>query len=118
MKPLYRFKLDENTGKILVHEITEYGEGKWSGYFHNNCYWRYKENGQIKYCYRNKLDRFVNGQVYSFDPSLERVANIIYAEINERATKAFKEYTRYSMIQTKMIEANKNDKNRSRQNHI
>lgn len=45
MKPLYKFVLDEETGKILVQEITEYDSGKWLS---NTGYLEYKENGKCE----------------------------------------------------------------------
>lgn len=111
MKPLYRFRLDENTGKIHVHEITDYEEGRWSGYTRNDLYWKYKDKGVMKYCYTNKLDRFVSGQVYSFDSSLDHAYEIIHKELLSKRDKAYKEYCKYLDLVEKL--EGHNDKIRS-----
>ena len=114
-KPLYRFDLDTVTGEINKIKITNYEEGDTPN--HSEYYYRYLENSQFRYCYIRDLDRFKSNRMYSFDEDFQHAFDIIFGQLCERCTKAYKDYVNYSMIQTMVIEANKDDKGRSRQNN-
>lgn len=99
MKPLYKFVLDEEIGKILAQEITEYDSGKWLS---NIGYLRYKENGIWKYCYTNKMDKFLSGHVYSFNPDILYAKSIIMNNVKIRRAKAKREYERWNDVFEKL----------------
>lgn len=95
MNPLYKFTLDESTGKISVQEITEYTEGKWTN---RRTYWRYKGKSCWMYIYEEKLDKYLNGHVYSFNSSIVDARLIIADAIYARAEKAKREAKRWSKV--------------------
>ena len=99
MKPIYKFVLDEETGKINVQELTEYTECNWSN---KERYWRYRGPGCWMYIYESKLDRYLSGHVYSFNPDTEHAKKIILDSVSAKASKAFKEYKRWSEVQSKL----------------
>lgn len=99
MKPLYKFILDEDTGKIFVREITEYDSGKWLS---DIGYLRYKENRCWKYCYTDKIDKFLSGHVYSFDPDILHAKSIITNNVKMRRAKAKREYERWNDVFEKL----------------
>lgn len=95
MKPLYRFTLNKETGKINVQVITEYDSGKWLS---NTGYLKYKENGIWKYCYTDKMDKFLSGHVYSFNPDPTHAKDIIVEAIGQKLAKAQKEVERWAKV--------------------
>ena len=54
------------------------------------------------YIYESKLDRYLSGHVYSFNPDIEHAKKIILDSVNAKASKAFKEYERWSEVQSKL----------------
>lgn len=101
MAPLYKFILDETTGKITVQEINEYGEGK---YTNREKYYSLKINGQTYYCYEKDIDRFKSGHVYSFNSDIEHAKTIIWKAITQKYDKAYSEANRWKKV---MISINK-----------
>ena len=99
MKPIYKFVLDEETGNITVYEITDYTESKWSN---KERWWRYRGPGCWMYIYESKLDRYLSGHVYSFNPDITHARKIILESVSAKASKAFKEYKRWSEVKSKM----------------
>lgn len=95
MSPIYKFILDEETGKITVQELTEYTESKWAN---KERYWRYRGPGCWMYIYESKLDRYLSGHVYSFNPDITHARKIILESVSAKASKAFKEYKRWSKV--------------------
>lgn len=91
MKPLYVFKLDNITGKIVRFEITKYHEK------HLNSF------GKIEYCFKvdginkassdlsfrnEKLNRFVNGKVVSFEDDMDKARKIIVETLRNKSEQA------------------------------
>jgi len=99
MKPLYKFILDEDTGKIFAREITEYDSGKWLA---DTGYLRYKENGFRKYVYLDKMDKYLSGHVYSFNPDILHAKSIIMNNVKIRRAKAKREYERWNGVFEKL----------------
>jgi len=100
MKPLYKFILDEETGNIEKVEIADYEEGRWVS---NKLYWRYKYNSTTYYCYNSDLDKFKNGHVYSFNPSIVDARLIIADAVHDKAVKAEKEAKRWHKVYNSMF---------------
>lgn len=99
MTPIYKFSLDEETGKINVQELTEYTERRWSN---KERYWRCRGIGCWMYIYESKLDRYLSGHVYSFNSDITHARKIILDSVSAKVSKAFKEYKRWSEVQSKM----------------
>lgn len=102
MSPLYKFSLNEETGKIVVQEIADYTERSSSYSSHGKRYWIYKGIGCWMYVYESKLDRYLSGHVYSFNPDITHARKIILESVSAKASKAFKEYKRWSKVKSKM----------------
>lgn len=91
MKPLYVFKLDNITGEIIRFEITHYHEK------HLNRF------GKVEYCFKvdginkassdlsfrnEKLNRFVNGKVVSFEDDVDKARKIIVETLRNKSEQA------------------------------
>lgn len=92
MQPLYRFKLDEETGEITRLEITDYDLFRWSN---GEEYYRWQILSNGHYCYIKKdMDRYKSKRLYSFNPDIEHAREIIKQAINEKRCAAHEEYLR------------------------
>ena len=91
MRPLYVFKLDNITGEIIRFEITHYHEK------HLNRF------GKVEYCFKvdginkassdlsfrnEKLNRFVNGKVVSFEDDVDKARKIIVETLRNKSEQA------------------------------
>lgn len=91
MRPLYVFKLDNITGEIKRFEITHYHEK------HLNRF------GKVEYCFKvdginkassdlsfrnEKLNRFVNGKVVSFEDDMDKARKIIVETLRNKSEQA------------------------------
>ncbi len=96
MKPIYKFVLDEETGKITVDELTDYDKvnEKWV----TKSYYRYKRNNLFYYIYDADLDKFKHGHVYSFNPDIEHAKEIIVEAIGQKLAKAQADVTRWAKV--------------------
>lgn len=100
MKPIYKFVLDEETGEITVQEITEY-RIKVHEFTHRKTY-IHKAIYGANYTREESFDQLKHSHVYSFNPDIAHARKIILESVNARASKAFKEYKRWSEVKTKM----------------
>ena len=91
MRPLYVFKLDNITGEIKRFEVTHYHEK------HLNRF------GKVEYCFKvdginkassdlsfrnEKLNRFVNGKVVSFEDDVDKARKIIVETLRNKSEQA------------------------------
>lgn len=107
MRPVYRFKLCDFTGKISVTKITVYEEGKWSN---TRKYYKYRGTSCVNYFYSDSMDRFKNNQVYSFNPDLEHAREIIRQALEMKANKAHLDYLKYIDKLEKLNDSARNEK--------
>lgn len=91
MRPLYVFKLDNITGEIKRFEIAHYHEK------HLN------RSGKVEYCFKleginkassdlcvrnEKLNRFVNGKVVTFEDDIDKARRIIVQTLRNKSEQA------------------------------
>lgn len=96
-KPIYCFKLDNETFELTRFEITDYKIHKLNEYGRFRYKW---ENPKINKCDRyyylepKKMDRFVNYKVFTFDPDEKNALRIIEetlsSQLDEFKTKTSK----------------------------
>ena len=100
MSPIYKFILDEETGKITVQEITEY-RVKENEFTHRKTY-IHKTGYGSNYTREESFDQLKHSTVYSFDPDIAHARKIILESVNAKASKAFKEYKRWNDVLEKL----------------
>lgn len=97
-KPLYCFKVVDDKFTLEKLEITDYVKSKFSSY---SPRWSYSWGapniikGQTGYSISSdKLDRYVNEKVFTFDDDINRVYEIIYRQISKDLDIYEKRYTK------------------------
>lgn len=91
MRPLYVFKLDNITGEIKRFEIAHYHEKHLNRF--GKVEYEFKLEGINKassdLCVRNeKLNRFVNGKVVSFEDDIDKARRIIVQTLRNKSEQA------------------------------
>ena len=97
---LYCFEFNEDTGEISKEEITEYKVShpyNLPAFSHIKQY-RFKYKGRNITIKDDKLDKFLNWKVYTFNDSLENVKSIIYDTIYNKKVEFEKQYNRYTEL--------------------
>lgn len=79
---LYRFKVYEESGIIKSEAIENYEE--WYG----KTEFRYKLNGSVRVVKAGNIDRYIYGQVHSFNPSETHAREVIFGAISIKYLKA------------------------------
>ena len=103
MQPLYRFKLDEETGEITRLEITDYALSHWNN---GEQYYRWQIMSNVHYCYLKKdMDRYKCKRLYTFNPDFEHAREIIKQFISEKRCAAHEEYLRNTELIEKIERA-------------
>lgn len=98
MKILYCFKYDKENGKLTKIEILEYKiitnrfTDRKTYYFEKPRINKSDSHYKIP---EAKLDRFVGDKVFTFNPDVENVKQIIYSTLEEKRDKAEFEYHKY-----------------------
>lgn len=98
MENLYCFKYDKENGKLTKIEIPEYGTSINKYTSRKTYYFNKPKINKIDNYYQvpeEKIDRFVNDKVYTFNPDVENVKMIIYSTLEEKRDKAEFEYHKY-----------------------
>ena len=92
MQPLYCFRLNEETGEITKHKITEYETCK-RGY--REVYF-YRLDSKQKYeVYKSNLDKLIHGKYHTFDGNDEKAIKRILDILEAKRDKANDEYNRW-----------------------
>ena len=103
MQPLYRFKLNYETGEVTRLEITEYDLCQWSN---GEQYYRWQIMSNVHYCYINRdLDKYKSKRLYSFNPDFEHAREIIKENISAKRCEAHEEYLRTTELLEKIERA-------------
>lgn len=87
MKPLYRYTLNQETGKVEKEVIREYvfiENTHFSYGYKNQSYYRHKQLGSYRYAYMDDFDKYKNNRVYSWSDDLENVRYIIARSLQDR----------------------------------
>ena len=87
MKPLYRYTLNQETGKVEKEVIREYvfiENTHFSSGYKNQSYYRHKQLGSYRYAYMDDFDKYKNNRVYSWSGDLENVRYIIARSLQDR----------------------------------
>ena len=98
METLYCFKYDKENGKLTKTEIPEYGTstnrftGRKTYYFNKP---RINKSSGLYQVPEEKIDRFVNDKVFTFNPDVENVKHIIYNTVVDKMNNAHDEYVKY-----------------------
>ena len=97
---LYCFEFNEDTGELSKEEITEYKVSHPYSLpaFSNIKQYRFKYKGRNIIIRDDKLDKFLNWKVYTFNDSLENVKSIIYDTIYNKRAEYEKQYNRYTKL--------------------
>lgn len=95
MIPLYRFKLNEETGEISKTVITDYhvSHSRYKG-----IDYLYMLNGIRHDVHYKNLDKLVNWKVYSFNGDLEQAKKVILDNLTMRHYKAQLDVQRFSAV--------------------
>lgn len=103
MQPLYRFKLNYETGEVTRLEITEYDLCQWAN---GEQYYRWQIMSNVHYCYiKRDLDKFKSKRLYSFNPDMENAREVIKQFISEKRCAAHEEYLRTTELIEKIERA-------------
>lgn len=107
METLYCFKYDTETCEISKIKIQRYTveQNKYTG--RKTYKWSYPRINSVDmhYCLsEQKLDRYVSSKVFTFNPDVENVKQIIYSTLEERKDKAYEEYAKYQEMIHKINE--------------
>lgn len=109
MEPLYCFKYEEDTGKITKIVIPEYGTNihRYTGRktYHFN---KPQINKSDRYFQvpETKLDRYVSGKVFTFNPSLQNAKIIILETLLAKRDKLYLELKQTYTTVNRFLEAN------------
>lgn len=98
MEILYCFKYDKENGKLTKIEIPEYGTStnrftERKTYYFNKP--RINKSSSLYQVTEEKIDRFVNNKVFTFNPDVENVKQIIYSTLVDKMNNAHDEYIKY-----------------------
>ena len=98
METLYCFKYDKENGKLTKIEIPEYGTStnrftERKTYYFNKP--RINKSSGLYQVPEEKIDRFVSDKVFTFNPDVEKVKQIIYSTLEEKRDKAYKDFCKY-----------------------
>ncbi|MBR4377292.1 MAG: hypothetical protein IKP50_00180 [Bacilli bacterium] len=96
LEPLYYYKLNESTGKIIKVNIFNYEEGRFT-----NCrrFYRWKNNSGITmYCYENEIDKAKDWRVYTFNNNDDFAKHMLTEYVRAKYTKYESEAKRYKRI--------------------
>ncbi len=98
-QPLYRFRLDTETGDIKKSSTENYSEYRPSPKYNPNKI-AYKANldGQRVYPNKEDIDTMKNWSVYSFNPDLEHAKQIFKDAIWKKRVNAHEDYLRFTAI--------------------
>lgn len=101
METLYCFKYDKENGKLTKIEIPEYATSvnKFTDrktYYFNKP--RINKSIGVYQVPEEKLDRFVNDKVFTFNPDVKNVKYIIYDTLVDKRDKAYDEYCKYDKM--------------------
>lgn len=102
MTPLYRFQLDEDTGRITRTVIEDYHISHPSLYVPNRVHYLYVTRGIRHDIHGENIDKFVNWQVYSFSESIENAKNIMLANLKARYKQAISDTKRFATVIDKL----------------
>lgn len=100
MKPLYKYVLDEDTGKITVQEISDY-HIKENEYTHRKTYVHKEKYGTV-YTREESFDQLKHNTVYSFNPDIEHAKEIIWKSILEKFDKASEQKQKWEIMLKKL----------------
>ena len=103
MKPLYRFKLDTETGKIIVKKINTYEENSTGAY--REPYYRYRGDSCYNYVKFSNIDRMFCNAVYSFEPNPEHAKQIMLDALYDKAEQLKEQYDKTCDLFTKLKES-------------
>ena len=98
MEILYCFKYNKRNGKLTKIEIPEYKivTNKYTDIktycFEKPRINKYDRNYRVS---EEKIDRFTNDKVFTFNPNVENVKQIICSTLEEKRDKAYSEYCKY-----------------------
>ena len=94
MKPLYRFKLNDN-GQIETRVIDTYEE--------TGAFFVYKFNSVTHWVSKHNLYSVFHNQVYTFNPDIDRAKEIMYDTFMKKAKHAYDEYEKYAKLAEKVV---------------
>ena len=98
MKPLYYFRLNQDTGELTRTEITDYEEKNTTNYtYGSRHYYRWK-NIVYMYCYDNDLNKFKHNHLYSFDGDFVRAYKIVQDALLEKMEDAERKYRKWTTL--------------------
>ena len=95
---LYRYKFDEDSGSLESESVEDYSEVMWFG----KKEFRYKLFGTLRIVKESNLDKYIYGQVHSFDSDEEHAKQVIRNLLKAKYTKAYDEAQKYKQILEKM----------------
>lgn len=109
MEPLYCFKYEEYTGKIIKIVIPEYGISvnrftDRKTYHFNKP--KINKSDSLYQVPEAKLDRYVSGKVYTFNPSLQNAKIIILETLLAKRDKLYLELKQTYTTVNRFLEAN------------
>ena len=98
METLYCFKYDKENGKLTKIEIPEYGTST-NRFTDRKTYYfnkpRINKSSGLYQVPEEKIDRFVSDKVFTFNPDVENVKQIIYSTLVDKMNNAHDEYIKY-----------------------
>lgn len=98
MAILYCFKYDTETSELTKIEIPEYQVEVNKYTERKNYIFRSQELNKSNSRFNipeRKLDRYISGKVYTFNPDVENIKKLIYSTLEEKRDKAEFEYHKY-----------------------
>jgi hypothetical protein len=111
-KPIYCFKLDNETFELTRIEITDYKIHRLNEYGRFRYKW---ENPKINKCDRyyylepKKMDRFVNYKVFTLNPDAQNALNIIKATLEKQLDEFTSKIKRTQIFLENIKRINDND---------
>lgn len=98
MEILYCFKYDKENCKITKIEIPEYkiSTNRFTGR-KTYCFEKPRINKSDSHYQvpEEKIDRFVSDKVFTFNPDVENVKQIIYSTLEKKRDKGYKDFCKY-----------------------
>ena len=95
---LYRFKFNEENGKLESEAIKDYKEVIW----YDKKEYRYKLLGSVRVVKAGNIDKYTHEQVHSFNPNIDHARRIILDAIKAKYCKACEDQSKYIKILSKL----------------
>ena len=109
-KPLYCFRLWQETGKIQYFEINDYEEHELSQYTHRKAYIFTAKLGTktfYRYSVRaENIDKFVSDKLFTFNKDVKRAYDMILEDLLKRQLAAQAQVEKYKLVRQKITENN------------